>query len=218
MRAPTAKAFLELDGRPMLEHSLAVFDAHPRVDDIILLVPAPLLEEASRITARYRKVTGVVPGGRRRQDTVALGLERIAAGGAGDLVLIHDAARPLVDPDLITRVVEAAARTGAAVPGLRPADTVREEGGKDGARRAGRTLERDRLVLTQTPQGFELETLRVASHAARGVEVTDDAMMVERLGRPVEIVAGSPRNLKITSPEDLVLAAALLRLERGGSS
>ena len=119
------------------------------------------------------------------------------------LVLVHDAARPLVDVDVITAVVEAAAISGAAVPGLRPSDTVRRTGSSG-------TLDREGLFLTQTPQGFRLTMLREAFARAGGQDVTNDAALVELLGRPITLVAGSARNFKVTTPDDLELAAALV--------
>ncbi len=219
MGAGVPKAFLPLAGRPMVDHSLAVFDAHPAVDSIVLVAPAADLEAASRLAAAYPKVTAVAAGGARRQDSVRLGLDRVAGGrppSEDDLVLVHDAARPLLEPALITSVIEAAARHGAAVPGLPPSDTVRRAGpaGADGARRSTGALDRTELVLVQTPQGFRLSLLREAYERLGQAEVTDDAALVERLGRPVAVVAGSSTNLKVTTPQDLDLAEALLRRAR----
>ena len=207
------KAFLSLGSLQVVEHSLATFEAHRSIDAIILMAPVSLLSEAAKAAARFGKVRAVAAGGARRQDTVRLGLEQ---AGDADLVLVHDAARPLVDPDLITRVIEAAARTGAAVPGVRPSDTVRQVGTQaDGMPRMGTaTLRRDALVLVQTPQGFRLSLLKEAAARAGEIEVTDDAMLVEMMGHPVEVVEGSPRNFKITTPDDLIFAETLLSLGR----
>jgi 2-C-methyl-D-erythritol 4-phosphate cytidylyltransferase len=214
---PLPKAFLDLEGRPLVDYSLSAFDAHPAVDSIVLMAPGEMLAEAGRIAGRYPKVRAIAAGGVRRQDTVALGLERIAADDGGErddaLVLVHDAARPLVEASLISAVIAAAARTGAAIPGVTPPDTVREieADGPGGARAASRTLDRRRVILVQTPQGFRLRLLRKAYEGAAGPDVTDDAALVERLGMPIETVEGSPRNLKITTAQDLIVAAALMR-------
>ena len=209
MGRPRPKAFLSLCGLRVVEYSLAAFDEHPLVDEIILMVPESMLTEAAQAAARFGKVAAVKAGGARRQDTVALGLKH---AGDADLVLVHDAARPLVDRDLISRVIEAAARTGAAIPGVRPADTIRRAAQPvAGEPRMGAgTHDRNGLVLVQTPQGFRLSLLREAAAAAGEVEVTDDAMLVEMMGCPVEIVEGSPRNFKLTTPDDLIFAEALL--------
>jgi len=208
MGAEIPKAFLDLAGRPLVEYSLRAFGTHPLVNAVILMVPAERVEEAALISRRVPRVAAVEPGGARRQDTVLKGLDAVARSlpeGAGEedvLVLVHDAARPLVEADLITAVVEAASISGAAVPGLRPADTVRRVGYG--------TVDREGLVLTQTPQGFRLALLREAFAHAGGRDVTDDAALVELLGHPVTIVAGSPRNLKVTTRDDFDVAAALV--------
>ncbi|HEY3175578.1 MAG TPA: 2-C-methyl-D-erythritol 4-phosphate cytidylyltransferase [Candidatus Polarisedimenticolia bacterium] len=215
------KAFADLAGLPLVEHSLVVFQDHPRVDAIVLMAPGSELSDASRIARRYPKVDVVAAGGERRQDTVRMGLEHIPGRGAavaGDLVLVHDAARPLVDPTVISRVLDAAARTGAAVPGVAPADTVRhveEMADPMGRTMAAGTLDRHRLVLVQTPQGFGLALLRDAYARAGQIDVTDDAALIEMMGGAVEVVAGSPRNLKITTIHDLEIAAALLARPEG---
>lgn len=199
----------------MFEHSLAAFQSHEDTDAIILIVPAAMLERARATARRYPKVEAVVPGGKRRQDSVRAGLDRIGdAGGENDLVLVHDAARPFVPARVIVEVLRAADRTGAAVPATVPSDTIREiapQARAGGPQLAGKTLDRRRLVQVQTPQGFRLALLRRAFELAGGMEVTDDAALVEAIGSPVELVDGSPRNFKITTPDDLRLAEACLR-------
>ena len=194
MGRPRPKAFLSLSGLRVVEYSLAAFQQHPLVDRIILMAPEQMLAEGGQAAARFAKVEVVAAGGPRRQDTMQLGLQH---AGDADLVLVHDAARPLVDQDLISRVIEAAARTGAAIPGVRPPDTIRM---------GAQTLPRNALVLVQTPQGFRLTMLREAAERAGDVEVTDDAMLVEMMGHPVEVVEGSSRNFKLTTPDDLIIA------------
>jgi 2-C-methyl-D-erythritol 4-phosphate cytidylyltransferase len=157
---------------------------------------------------RHAKVKAVVPGGERRQDSVRAGLAEAQPGFAG-LVLVHDAARPLVDEELIRAVLHAAADVGAAVPVLDVVDTIKTV-------RAGRvtgTVDRSSLGAAQTPQGFRYDLLRRAYAAAdaAGVTLTDESMAVERLGQPVAAVPGSPRNRKFTTPEDLQWAEGQLR-------
>jgi 2-C-methyl-D-erythritol 4-phosphate cytidylyltransferase len=150
------------------------------------------------------KVAHRVPGGRRRQDSVREGLK---AGGC-DWVVVHDGARPLVTPQLIEAGLAAAQETGAAVCALPAQDTVKrvdEEG------RVVRTLDRRRLWLVQTPQVFRYDMLLDAHERSRQ-PATDDAALVERLGQEVRVFPGSPRNLKVTTPDDLALAEALLKL------
>lgn len=209
MGRPRPKAFLNLCGLQVVQYSLAAFDEHPLVDRIILMAPDTMLTEAEEVAAGFDKVAAVAAGGVRRQDTVRLGLQH---ADDADLILIHDAARPLVERDLITRVVEATERTGAAIPGIAPADTIRSATPRvPGRLRMGlRTLERGDLVLVQTPQGFRLGLLREAMTRAGDAEVTDDAMLIEMMGHPVEVVEGSARNFKLTTPDDMIFAAALL--------
>src|SRR5688500_18019789 len=154
MGSPVPKAFLDLGGRPIVEHSLLAFQQHPCVDGIVLMVPPGMRARGEELAARYRKVIAVAEGGARRQDTVALALRQMGEATGADIVLVHDAARPLVTPDVITAVRDAARRTGAAVPGLPPTDTVREVGSAaaDGLAAAGGALDRSRLVMVQTPQ------------------------------------------------------------------
>ncbi len=210
------KAFLLLEGRSLLAWSVSLFEQHAGVDAIVVMAPAAMLAAARVSAADFPKVIAVEPGGPRRQDTVALGLAAIEKRGAApdDLVLVHDSARPLATPALVSAVIEAARRTGAAVPGLTPADTVKRV-------RQGRvtaTLDRAELALIQTPQGFRLSLLQKAVRRHAALEVTDDASLVEALGHPIELVPGDPTNIKVTNPGDLGLAACLLRArdEAGG--
>lgn len=199
------KQFAPLRGRPVLDWSLAAFEASPHIDAVVLV----LGESAggAKDASRYAKVVSVVRGGERRQDSVANGVAALKLKD-DDIVLIHDGARPLVTQDLIERVLEGARAFGAAVPGLPLEDTVKEAE----AGRVVRTIERDRLVRVQTPQGFAAGLLLRALDAAReaGISGTDEASLLERLGLPVMIVPGDPRNLKITSPLDLTAAEAYL--------
>ena len=154
-----------------------------------------------------RKLVAVVPGGERRQDSVLQGLKQAPEGFDG-VVLVHDAARPLVDVALVEAVAREAAGAGAALPVLPVVDTVKRV--RDGL--VVETLDREELGAAQTPQGFRFALLVEAYEAARRdrVTLTDEAMAVERLGAPVRAVPGSPRNRKITTPEDLAWAEGVL--------
>ena len=188
------KAFVELEGRTLLARAAAAFAGFAHR---VVVLRAADLERAPR---GWRAVAG----GARRRDSVAAGLAALPADVS--VVLIHDAARPLVSPDLARRVLAAAARHGAVVPVVPVADTIKEVEGD----RVLRTLPRASLAAVQTPQGFRADLLRRAL-AASDADATDEAALVEALGVPVRTVPGEPRNFKITAPEDLARAAGLLR-------
>jgi len=210
MGAGEPKAFLDVAGQPMLLRAARAFAAAPSVDGIVAVVPADRVAAAREMLGDVRKLRDVLAGGERRQDSVLSGLQAVPAGFDG-VVLVHDAARPLVEVDLIEAVAKAAAETGAALPVLELVDTVKRV--RDD--RVVETLDRSTLAAAQTPQGFRVAVLhRAYKNAFRdGVTLTDEAMAVERLGEPVAAVAGSPRNRKLTTPEDLAWAEGLLRSE-----
>jgi 2-C-methyl-D-erythritol 4-phosphate cytidylyltransferase len=210
MQAGVNKQYLLLAGRPILAHSLALFAAHPRIDRICIVVPADEIDYCrAEIVARYGqdKVSAIIAGGSTRQDSVANGLLGCNAA-IDDLVLIHDGARPLLRAMDLDALLAAAAKSGAATLGVPVKDTIKEV--QDGVIVA--TPERSSLWQVQTPQVFRYGLL-LAAHSqanADGFTGTDDAMLVERLGHAVTMVAGSYRNIKITTPEDLVIASAFL--------
>jgi 2-C-methyl-D-erythritol 4-phosphate cytidylyltransferase len=207
MGAGRPKAFLSLAGRPLLLHAAEAFETAPDVEAIVAVVPAGEQRAAHDLLAPLRKVTAVVVGGATRQDSVRAGLAALPAGFDG-IVLVHDAARALVEPSLIASVIRAAADVGAAIPVLPLVDTIKRV--RDGA--VSETLDRSDLAAAQTPQGVRRALLEEAlDRAARdGVTLTDEAMAVERLGGRVAVVVGSSRNLKITTPHDLRWAELLL--------
>jgi len=207
MGALRPKAFLELAGEALVLRSARAFDEAPCVDAIVAVVPEAELAAARALLAPVRKLLAVVRGGDRRQDSVLEGLRQAPPGFDG-VVLVHDAARPLVEVSLVEAVARAAAEAGAALPVLPVVDTVKRL--RDGFVVA--TLDREELGAAQTPQGFRLALLVEACEAARRdrVTVTDEAAAVERLGAPVRAVPGSPRNRKITTPEDLAWAEGVV--------
>lgn len=197
------KAFLELAGSPLVVHALRCFLPLPEIGPIVVVGPPGRVGEMEQIVhpLALKGRIRVCEGGPTRRDSVRLGL---AALPPAEVVLVHDAARPLASPALIRRVLEAVGKTGAALPGVVPRDAVRRVG--DG-RLAG-TLDRRRLVLAQTPQGFRRSLLEAAHrHAAEaGAEADDDAQLVWTLGHPVAVVAGEEANLKVTVDSDLWIA------------
>lgn len=208
--ADLPKQLLTIGGRTLLERSVDAFVSHPRIDEIVVVAPADLVEELAPAWAGLAKPVQVVVGGARRQDSVANGFA--AVEGRADVVLIHDAARPFVSADLIDRTLDAAAESGAALAALPCADTVKYAGAAAGAGGpfVERTIPRERVYLAQTPQGFRAEVLRAAVAAGQALgTATDEAALAEAAGFPVRLVAGDPANLKITTRTDLEVARAM---------
>jgi 2-C-methyl-D-erythritol 4-phosphate cytidylyltransferase / 2-C-methyl-D-erythritol 2,4-cyclodiphosphate synthase len=214
--AATPKQMLDIGGGTMLQHSLRAFLAHPRVSDVIVVVPqVPLsIAVAGVDPARFHAIRAVV-GGERRQDSVACAFDAVSP--STDVVLVHDAARPFVSAALIERTIDAAMTHGAAIAALQSRDTVkRVEHRPDGAVIVD-TIPRESVYLAQTPQGFRREVLAAAVALGRsGVEATDEAGLAERAGYQVHVVDGDPGNVKITTADDL--DAARERLGRPAAS
>jgi 2-C-methyl-D-erythritol 4-phosphate cytidylyltransferase / 2-C-methyl-D-erythritol 2,4-cyclodiphosphate synthase len=201
------KQLLTLAGRPILERSIEAFVQSALVNDIVVALPPELVAALPDYLRTADRRIQVVEGGARRQDSVANAFARVA--DRADVVVIHDAARPLVSVDLIRRTIEATAETGAAIAAVRAHDTVKRG---DASGLVTATLPRDEVFLAQTPQAFRTSVLRDAlAMAEEGASATDEAMLAERAGYRVKLVTGDPRNLKITTPEDLVMAERLLQ-------
>ena len=216
LNAGIAKQYLKLNELPVLVHSLKVFDEAAVINEIILVVPGPdikFVREELIIKNDLQKVTRIVAGGGERQDSVRNGLAAI--DGKCDIVLVHDGVRPFVTPEMISRVVEAAGEFQAAVIGVPAKDTIKEAGDND---LVLKTVPRRNLWMTQTPQAFQFAVLEKAYEAAyrENYYGTDDASLVERIGVRVKMIAGSYENIKITTPEDLVIAEALLEEQSRG--
>lgn len=204
------KALRELAGEPLLVHAVRGLRAAPSVGAVVVAAPPDDVEAVTALLAAYDVV--VVAGGAERQDSVARALA--ALGPDVDLVLVHDAARCLT-PVAVVEAVVAALRAGAqaVVPVVPVADTVKEVAGET----VVRTVDRTALRAVQTPQGFRRDVLELAHRSAPGASATDDAGLVERLGRSVVTVPGSQEAFKVTRPLDLALAEAVLaqRATRG---
>lgn len=208
------KAFVPLAGRPLVAHAVAALVAADEVEGVLPVVAAgdaSRLEAALGALAGHPKLLPAVPGGAARQDSVRAGLGALPAGVR--LVAVHDAARPLVRPEAVSRVIRAAERCGAALLAVPAADTIKRV-------RGGAVVEtplRDECFAAQTPQVFRTDWLAegLAKAAAEGRRATDCAQLVEALGVRVEVVAGDADNLKVTRAADLALAEALLRDRRG---
>ena len=201
------KQFLRIGARTMLQEALRPFDESPRVGEIVVALPPDVASAPTPPLLFTATPLQVVAGGNRRQDSVAAGLQRVSAGT--DIVVVHDAARPFCTVELIARTIDAAVAAGAAVPALQVSDTVKEGRKERGEVFVRSTLPRTRVYLAQTPQAFRLEVLADAIAQAVGdVDATDDAMLVERAGHPVRLIDGDSGNVKVTTPADLVDAAA----------
>ncbi len=209
--AAVAKQWLALGDRTIFERSVAACAASPRVRGIVAVVPEGELE-AARVLAESAaggKLLGVVAGGARRQDSVAAGLAAVPRDAA--VVLVHDAARPFLDGDVIDRVIDAAARSGAAIAASPVHDTVKHVA-RDGERRwIDGTIPRDEVALAQTPQGFRRDVLDAMLPAMTSpADFTDEASLAEHLGHRVQVVDGHPHNVKITTEADLARARRVL--------
>jgi 2-C-methyl-D-erythritol 4-phosphate cytidylyltransferase/2-C-methyl-D-erythritol 2,4-cyclodiphosphate synthase len=199
-----------LAGRSILQRSVDAFLDSQIVTDLVVAVPLDLAAAPPEYLRSRAKPIAVVQGGERRQDSVRAAFDRVP--GDADIVVIHDAARPLVSHDVIRRTVEAAATTGAAIAALRARDTVKRG---DATGRIVGTLPREEIYLAQTPQAFRVDVLRDA--LAIPGDATDEAALAERAGHHVQLVDGDWRNLKITTADDLDTAERLLGGPGGAS-
>ena len=217
MAGPQPKQFLALDGIPILIHSLRAFAAVARVSAIYVAVRKTEMERVQAQIAEYGFAdrVSVVEGGDSRQESVSNALAALTAG-SDDVVLVHDAVRPLIDVATIDRTIDAVAEYGAAIVGMPAIDTIKQVERTAHGALVTSTIPREYVVLAQTPQGFRYGVLQraFAEATADGFVGTDEASVVERAGNPVAVVHGSQVNLKITQPGDLELAEFYLR-QRG---
>lgn len=210
--ATSRKQFMLLDGSPILLHTIRKFLRCPSVTEIVVALRKEDMAWVQQMLDREppSKPVRLVEGGASRQESVENALSHLSP--ETDLVAVHDAVRPFIDPAIIERVIEEAAQTGAAIVGIVPVDTVKQV--RQNKVRA--TIPRDRLVLAQTPQVFRYDLLVEAFRKARedGFTGTDESSLVERLEQvEVSVVPGSDRNIKITKPSDMELARLFLAEE-----
>jgi 2-C-methyl-D-erythritol 4-phosphate cytidylyltransferase len=219
MGGETPKQFLELDGAPILLHTLRRLAGCEAISEIILATRADEIErlEVRCRQEKFKQTVRVIKGGVSRQESVAAALAHVADDV--ELVAVHDAVRPFVTREQISRVIDEARKCGAAILGIPAMDTVKEV--KRGSlpediALINSTIPRERVVLAQTPQVFRTKLLKeaFAKAAADGVSASDEAGLVERLGYDVHVVHGTERNIKITKPADMDLARFYLDLER----
>jgi len=216
-----SKQFTELGGTPILIRTLRQFVASSQVSEMWVALRkneiegfrARLESEAGDI---LRKPVQLVEGGEHRQHSVANALAAISAA-PDDVVLVHDAVRPFVTPEIIHEVIVAAGKFGAAIAGIPAVDTIKQVERTSEIARITATIPRERVVLAQTPQGFRYSVLKKAFDDAQadGFLGTDESSLVERSGQEVAVVMGSPRNIKITTRSDMELAEFYLESSAG---
>lgn len=205
LSGPDPKAFALLDGRTLLEAAVSTVEACDRIEGFVVVAPEGWEGRARSIVGPRPRLVDVVAGGGTRQGSVRRGLKALPE--AFDVVICHDVARPLASVKLFDAVLDGLAGADGAVPSIPVDDTVKRV--DDGM--VAETVQRDGLVLVQTPQAFARGALDAAHRAAEadGFAGTDDAALLERAGFPVAVVPGDPANIKITRPEDLLVASAL---------
>ncbi len=215
MGAATNKQFLLIDNKPIIAHTLQIFEDCRSVDGVYLVVnqkDLPLIQEEILEQYRFNKVLKLVIGGRLRQDSVRNGIEAIEK--PCDIVLIHDGARPFIPPTFVEKGICLMEMFDAVIPALPVKDTVKVVS-KEGF--VSKTLDRDSLWHVQTPQTFKYELIARAYRdgMAKKLYGYDDATFIEHMGKKVKIIEGSPYNIKITTPEDLIIARGILSQLKG---
>ena len=204
------KQMLPLGDRTILERSFAVVDNHDQIDEIVVALPRDLASSPPPYLISSKKPVRIVDGGDRRQDSVARAFAQVSKSAT--VIVIHDAARPFATADLFSRVIEAAAKGGAAIAALQASDTVKEATAAPGVRIVSRTMARESIYLAQTPQAFSRQILEQAIQLGREafVTATDEASLAEQAGHSVRLVDGESTNIKITTDHDLNVSKALL--------
>ncbi|WP_433328917.1 2-C-methyl-D-erythritol 4-phosphate cytidylyltransferase [Spirillospora sp. CA-294931] len=213
--AGTPKQLIEVGGRPILQHAIAAFDAHPGIDEVVVVMASGHLRAAAAMAAPFGKVVAVVEGGETRTASTVAALRVLSDRPDDSKVLFHDAARPFVGPDVIDRTLEALATAEAVAVGVPTSDTIVEVSGGVVTGMPPRAS----LCRFQTPQGFGLGTIRKAYELALadpGLLATDDCGIVHRYlpDVPIRVVAGDERNLKVTHPLDVAIAGLLAAEDR----
>lgn len=210
MKTAERKQYLKIDGKPIIAHTLLVFEKCPQIDSILLVLPREDIDMVRRDILpplHMEKLVRLIPGGRQRQDSVYNGLQHLDS--TCRIVVIHDGVRPFVTPDQINNSIFEAGKSGACIVGIPAFDTLKRVT-DTGIIEA--TLERQYVWLAQTPQAFRYNLIKDAHERARAANITktDDAALVEHMGLSVKIIPGSRRNIKITTPEDLEFSKAML--------
>lgn len=208
LQSSAIKPFIKLNGEPLIIHTLRAVARHPFINEIVVVFHAGHIHTLRALLEkkRIKKIKAIVEGGPTRTQSVNNGLRCL---GSSDYVLIHDGARPFVQQKTITDVISAARRYGAAIAGIPATSTLKKI--NTTTRKVVSTLRRQEIWAIQTPQVFKKDILNRAYEKAHGIDAPDDAFLVERLGCRVAVVMGSALNIKITTPQDLFIARALMR-------
>jgi len=206
LNSKVPKALVLLKAKPLISYCLKVFEGHHAIDGVVIVGAAGHLSRFVRLTRPFKKVRAIVPGGARRSDSVRNGLKALSPDT--DIVLVHDAARPFIDHAMIDRLFASLNKNKAVIVGVPVKFTVKKVDRKTLI--IQETPLRELLWEAQTPQGFHKEVLLKAHVRKFKEEATDDAVLVERMGGKVKMVMGDYRNIKITTPEDMILAQQLL--------
>lgn len=207
-KSETPKQFLVISGKPVIVHTIERVQAAPSVDSIVLVLSPDQIPDFESIRSEFPKIALIVAGGKTRAESVRNGLRVVEQGC--EIVAVHDGARPLVSIDEIERTIAKAKETGAACLVAPVTDTIKSIRGDEIAA----TLDRDKLRRALTPQCFKKEILeRAFQLGVLDESVTDECYLVEKLGHPIAFVEGSARNIKITNPQDLILAEALIGIK-----
>ena len=205
------KLFYELDGVPVIIHTLRRFEEHPEICEIVLPTRADSIGMLKELCERYgiTKASKIIEGGATRTESVLCGVRAVSK--SCKIVAIHDAARPFVSDRIITETIAAAKKCSAAAPGVPIVDTVKRKNGD----KFSETVPRDELTAIQTPQIFDRELILGALSNAiqKNLAITDDCSALEAIGMPIALTEGDPFNRKITTPEDLIFAQAILGRE-----
>lgn len=202
------KQYLVISGRPQLFYTLLAFQKNPNIDEIIVATIPKKFKVLKSLIKKHHlsKIKKIVSSGRERFFTVKNALAVLPKNTG--VVLVHDGARPAVSQKIINDVIRAAAKFGAAVPGIAPADTIKTMAPNG---KVKKTLNRENLRLVQTPQGFKAEIIKKAYQKLKpGALLTDDAALVEKLGYSVKMVLGDLKNIKLTYPQDLIFIKGVL--------
>jgi 2-C-methyl-D-erythritol 4-phosphate cytidylyltransferase len=212
LRSRTRKPYLNISGKPILIHTLKALAASGRISRIIVAVDPRDLKRCKALIAKFHigKIKTVMAGGRRRQDSVIRGLKHLDKDTG--IVLIHDGVRPFVDSELIRESISCAKKFGACVVGVPVKATIKKvTSTKSQVTSVEKTVDRKNLWEIQTPQVFKKDIIVKAYKKFGKTPATDDAMLVEKFGIDIRVVEGSYKNIKITTPEDMIIAEAIAK-------